>query len=163
MLHSKRSQDSQPYWPDKDIFDVDNTPMAPYPDIPAEFLVVQLNRSSHPAPSISATITPDEPDWVQMADDTIANADLNHDDHLPAPPEVIVIDDDDNDPLPTQTKQTLDYLPKIEPDSQSQVISSPSHCYPTRHCQPLKHLENFHLFTTVVEDTRTSYPYVGAT
>ncbi len=154
----------QPFdWPNKGIIDVDNTPMAPYPDIPAEFLGVQLNWSSHPAPPTSATTTPNEPDWVQMADDIIANADLNHDDHLPAPPKVIVIDDDDNDPLPTQTKQTLVYLPKIEPDSPSQVISPPSHHYPTRHSQPPKHLENFHLFTTVVEDTRTSYPYVDAT
>ncbi len=69
-----------------------------------------------------------EPDWAQMAEDVIANADLNHADHLPTPPDMIIIDDDDDNPLLTQTKQTLEYLPKFELES-----PPPSHCYPTHH------------------------------
>ncbi len=69
-----------------------------------------------------------DPDWVQMAEDAIANVDLDHADHLPTPPDVIIIDDDDDNLLPTQTKQTLEYLPRFKLDS-----PQPSHCYPTRH------------------------------
>ncbi len=51
-----------------------------------------------------------------MADEALANADINDMDVLPPPPEVIVIDNDDNVPLPPSVNQSFDYLPKLEPD-----------------------------------------------
>jgi hypothetical protein len=74
--------------------------MAPYPNIPAEMPGVQLLRSDLPPTPTPAPTTPVEPDWAQMADKAITNADLDNADHLPTPPEVIVINDDDNDSLP---------------------------------------------------------------
>jgi hypothetical protein len=54
---------SQPFdWPKDDIIDVDNTPVAPYPDIPANMLGVQLDQSSQPTTSTPAPTTTDEPD-----------------------------------------------------------------------------------------------------
>ena len=97
-----------------------------------------------------------------MADEAITNANLEHADHLPTPPDVIVINNEDDDPLPLYMQQPPAILPKIKPESSSTPMSPPSHCYPTRLCNPPKHLENFHLFTTVAEDTRTSYPYIDA-
>jgi hypothetical protein len=120
---------NQPFdWPDNKVLETDNTPIAPYPDIPAEMPGVHLNRSPQlptptPAPSMN-----NEPDWAQMAKDAIANSDLDHADHLHTPSNVITIDDNDDNPLPTQTKQTLEYLPKFELES-----PPPSHCYPTCH------------------------------
>jgi hypothetical protein len=66
---------------------------------------VQLKhtRSSSSPPSPSP---PDDPDWAQLADEALANAD-DHMDVLPAPPEVIIVDDDDNVLLPHPNKQTL--------------------------------------------------------
>ena len=66
----------------------------------------------------------DEPDWAQMTDKAITNADLDHADHLPTPPEVIVIDDEDNDPLPINMQQVPAILPKIEP--QIEPTSTPT-------------------------------------
>ncbi len=87
--------------------------MAPYPDIPADMLGVQLKytRSSSPPPSPSPS---DDPDWAQLADEALADTDINQIDVLPAPPKVIIVDDDDDVSLPHSMKQTLDYLPKIE-------------------------------------------------
>jgi hypothetical protein len=77
--------------------------MAPYPDIPANILGVQLNHtrsySSPPSPS-----PPDDPDWAQLADEALTNADIDHMDVLPAPSEVIIFDDDDDVPLPHPMK-----------------------------------------------------------
>ncbi len=120
---------SQPFdWPEDKALEGDNTPIAPYPDIPAEMPGVHLDRSPQPPPSTPTPSTNNDPDWALMAKDAIANADLDHADHLPTPPDVIIIDDDDDNPLPTQTKQTLDYLPKFELDS-----LQPPHRYPSHH------------------------------
>ncbi len=142
--------------------------MAPYPDIPAEMPGVQLLRSDLPPTPTPAPTIQDEPDWAQMADKAITNADLDHADHLPTPPEVIVIDDDNNDSLPINMhcypSKTIHSKiePMVEPTSTPAPVPPPSHCYPTCLCQPSKHLESFHLFTTVAEDTKTSYPYIDA-
>ena len=47
----------------------------------------------------------DDPDWAQMVDEALANADIEDTDVLPPPPEVIVIDDEDDIPLPPTFKQ----------------------------------------------------------
>jgi hypothetical protein len=103
-----------------------------------------------------------EPDWAQLAEDALANADIDNVDVLPPPPEVIIIDDDDDVPLPSSTKQTLAYLPKLKPDNTPSPPSSPIPCYPTCQRAPPKHLADFHLFTTVADNVQTSYPYVDA-
>jgi hypothetical protein len=89
--------------------------MAPYQDIPANMLGVQLKhtRSSSPPPSPS---TPDNLDWAQLSDEALANADIDQMDILSAPPEVIIVDDDDDDHLPHPMKQPLDYFSNIEAD-----------------------------------------------
>jgi hypothetical protein len=99
---------------DAEIIGSDKPQRAPYPDIPANMPGVQLKqtRSSSPLPSPSP---PDDLDWAQLADEALANVDIDHMDILPAPPEVIIVDDDDNVPLPHPMKQTLVYLYKFEP------------------------------------------------
>jgi hypothetical protein len=90
--------------------------MAPYPDIPANMPGVQLERersSSSPPPSVTPS-SQDDPDWALLADEALANSDIDHMDILPDPPEVIIIDNDDDTPLPPPVKQTLQYLPKNE-------------------------------------------------
>jgi hypothetical protein len=121
---------------------------------------VDLKRPSPVNPSTPPAIA--EPDWAQLAKDTLANADIDNVDVFPPPPEVIIINDDDNVSLPSSTKQTLEYLPKLEPDNTPSPPSSPVPRYPTRQRAPPKHLANFHLFTTVADNVQTSYPYVDA-
>jgi hypothetical protein len=82
-----------PYdWPDKKIIGYDKLQMAPYPDIPANLPGMQLKhtRSSSPPPSPSPS---DDPDWAQLADEAVSNRNIDHMDILPAPPEVIIVDD----------------------------------------------------------------------
>ncbi len=67
----------------------------------------------------------DDFDWAQMADEALANADTDDTEALPPPPDVIIIDDDDDVPLPPCIKQTLDYLPKIEPGTSSTNLPTP--------------------------------------
>ncbi len=87
--------------------------MASYPDIPAKMPGVQLKHarslSSPPSPSPLDAL-----DRAQLADEALVNADIDHMDVLPAPPEVLFVDDDEDVLLPHPMKQTLDYLPKIE-------------------------------------------------
>jgi hypothetical protein len=101
-----------------------------------------------------------------MADEALANVDIDNMDLLPTSPEVIVIDDDDNVPLPPTVKQTLMYLPKIEPENHTTpLLSSPSVSLrrnPSRQRNLPKHLQDYHIFTTVANDVQTSFPYVDA-
>ena len=80
-------------------------------------LGVQLLWSDLPPTPTPAPTMQDEPDWAQMADEATTNADLDHADHLPTPPEVIVFDDDNNDSLPINKHcyPSKTILPKIEP------------------------------------------------
>ena len=76
----------QPFdWPDDDLIDLTDTPIALYPYIPAEMPGVQLLRSDLPPTPTPAPTMQDEPDWAQMADEATTNADLDHADHLPTP------------------------------------------------------------------------------
>ncbi len=101
-----------------------------------------------------------------MVDEALANADINDMDVLPPPPEVIVIGDDDNVPLPPSVKQSLDYLPKLEPDGPTSlppISTSPStQRNPTCQLNLPSHLNHYHLFTLVANDIQMSYPYVNA-
>jgi hypothetical protein len=103
-------------------------------------------------------------DWAQLADEAMANADIDHKDILPDPPEVIIIDDGDDTPLPPPVKQTLQYLPKIEQGSILPSSSQPSHHYPTRIQTPPKHFgfDHDHVFTTMADNDQNSYLYIDA-
>jgi hypothetical protein len=60
------------------------------------------------------TTTTSDPDWAQLAEETIHNADLGKADPLPLALEVIIVDDEDDTPLPPEVKKTFSPLPKIE-------------------------------------------------
>jgi hypothetical protein len=152
-------------WPDNDIIGSDESEIAIYPDIPANIPGVDLDHQplSHPHHQLSPS---DDPDWAQMADEALANADIDNMDLLPTPPEVIVINDDDDVPLPSTVKQTLTYLQKFEPENHI-TPSLPSPSVSLRHsssrqCNLPKHLQDYHIFTTVANDIQTSFPYVDA-
>jgi hypothetical protein len=71
----------------------------------------QPTQDAPPAPP-----HPHEPDWVQMADEAVDNANLELTELLPPPPKVITIDDDDDNyqvPVVQPTSQ-LPVLPKVK-------------------------------------------------
>ncbi len=172
-------------WPDNPPDSLDDTPVGAYPHIPAEIPGVLVNQNPPGVSPISptdedvATHTNDH-DWTALADAAMENADLDAATHLPQPPEVIEIDNDDDNanppPLPTALRQTLQYIPKVEQDAAtlfppsstpfppSQLPRQPPSCYPTCVCAPPKHLDSYHLFTTVAEESSCdhSYPYTNA-
>jgi hypothetical protein len=108
---------------------MDDDPIAAYPDIPADMPGVQLDQS----PAILApmatptTTTTSDPDWAQLAEQAIHNAELGEADPLPLALEVIIVDDEDDKPLPLVVKKTFSPLPKIEPDllPTTQIIPQP--------------------------------------
>jgi hypothetical protein len=129
-------------WSTEDPPGIDST--APYPDIPAKIPGVLFDRgnSTLPAPEPThATRTSQEPDWEQLADKALQNADLDTADFLPLPPEVITIYDKDDYPVTTILPATshLPIIPKIDPDGPPPPIPPslpnplPYH-YPTRSC-----------------------------
>ncbi len=143
-------------WPDNAPTGLDPTPMAIYPEIPAKMPGVHLARDGGAQQAIDH-IDEDthEPDWFQMADEAIANADLDDSDLLPATPEVIVIDDDGDDEM-----MYPQLLPKIEPEATLSPPRASTSRYPQRERKPPSHLGEYHLFTTVAEDLhQSSYPY----
>ena len=143
--------------------------MAIYPDIRADIPGVQLACSTASPPSHQDAPN-DDFDWAKMADEALANTDIDDTEAFPPPPEVIIIDDDDDVPLPPRIKQTLEYLPKIKPDTYSTNLPAPrsptsppqDRRYPTCQRSHPQRLADYHLFTTVAEDVITSYPYVDA-
>jgi hypothetical protein len=151
----------EPYsWPDNDITDSNaDIMMAPYPDLRADIPGVQMSRPTDP--SSPAPLQHDDPNWAQMADDALANADIDNSEVLPPPPDVVIIDDDDDVPLPPGTKQTLDYLPKLEPETPPPSSLS---CYPpcARRPPPRFGFDEYHQFNTVADDVHTSFPYIDA-
>ncbi len=57
-----------------------------------------------PSSTATPTTTTPDPDWAQLAEEAIQNADLGKADPLPPAPEVIIIDDEDDTPLPPAVK-----------------------------------------------------------
>jgi hypothetical protein len=100
--------------------------MAPYPDLPAKMPGVQLD-CLHRSSSQTTSSSNNDADWEQLADDAIANADFDHTNLLPTPPEVIEINDDDDVPLPPPVKQALEYLPETEHNSLLHPSHPPTH------------------------------------
>ena len=123
-----------PYdWPDNaTVVDqgLDPTPIATYPDIPAKLpgIILERHQTTHnnsrdePEQDWSKLPPSDELDWSKLADEAIINADLTTVDHLPPPPEVIEINDDDNNiyvpPVNTLPLARPELAPmlKVEPD-----------------------------------------------
>jgi hypothetical protein len=85
-------------WLDNSFTSLDPTPIGAYPDIPAKMPGVLIDCFMQHPPSTRIDLPDnDEPDWTALADATMENADLDHAVHLPPAPEVIEIDDYDND------------------------------------------------------------------
>ena len=105
---------------------LDPTPYAPYPDIPAKMPGVALARHQPSSPPLHPQSSTDH-DWSHLADEAIMNADLKFEEHLPAPPEVIEVADDDE----------VIYIPPVNtlPLTQPE-LSSPSKVEPDDHLLP---------------------------
>jgi hypothetical protein len=149
-----------PYnWPDNtdNVDGLDPTPIAAYPDIPAEMLGVILKNHT-PSKDAPLSLQQGEPDWSQLADEAAVKTDLDVVDHLPPPPEVIEIDDDDDCVI--IPPQTAPVLPQVEifPPTPTPTLSP---CYPTREQRQPRHLGKYHLFTTVAHEQLQPplYPY----
>jgi len=176
----------QPYdWPDNNATptadDLDNTPMAIYPDMPAEMPGVLLSRHTHNNDNATRPLDHSHDiDWVEQADAAAQNADLDNMDHLPPPPEVF---DNDNDimyvppPAPTlpfikqeyTVPDPTSHLPPSSPQlrpSQVSRIPPPTKSSRTsgRTINLPKHLNDYHLFTTVADERRQppEHPYTTA-
>ncbi len=119
---------------------------------------------------------------MEQADAAAHNADLDNMDHLPPPPEAFDVDDDNNimyipPPAPTlpfikqesTVPEPTPYLPPSPPQPRpSRVSRIPP---PTRSSRTSgrtiklpKHLDDYHLFTTVAEERRQppEHPYTTA-
>jgi hypothetical protein len=59
------------------------------------------------------TTTTSDPDWAQLAEETIHNADLGKADPLPLALEVIIVDDEDDTPLPLAVKKHFLLFPRL--------------------------------------------------
>ena len=172
-------------WPDKAFTKLDDTPMAFYPDIPANMPGLQLDRDpNHDTPmAIYPDIPTDMPgvqlardpthqqhstpstdtDWSQMGDKAMVNADFQDSDILSPAPEVIVINDDDDTPLLLALKHKSTPA-KVKPDTIVPPVPTlpKTRRYLARDRAPPTCLDDYLLFTTVAEDTQTSYPYLNA-
>ena len=162
-------------WPDNDPAPgLDSTLLAPFPDIPAEMPGVGFARNIagvHPDHNHTPHPTDNhEPDWATAADKARYNANLDATTALPPAPEIIDVDNYDNEsPLPSSLRQTLQYLPKIDPDQPLCVTPesavSTSSRYPTRTRAPPKRygFDDFHVFTTMAEESADDrYLYTNA-
>ena len=160
-------------WPDNPNLssDIDFTHMAAYPDVPAEMLGMALTHHTTMFDTSSTLLPSQELDWSQLAIDATRNADLDVAEHLPPPPDVIDIDDD-NGIIYAPPHNVISPFIKKEPvakkDSTTQMIapSQPHHASTRTKCLP-NHLDDYHLFTTVAAETRLpqAHPYhmVGGT
>jgi hypothetical protein len=160
-------------WPDNSepFIGLDPTPMLIYPHIPAEMPGVLLSRHTPTDDNPSFPASPhgaDDPllpaplykiDWSRLANKAAKNADLDVAEHLPPPPEVIKIDNDND----------FVYVPPVTPfikqeptDSQSfnilaaspspQMPISPYSCASTRPRRLPGYLDDYHMFTTVAKE-----------
>ena len=178
----------QPFdWPDNTATltpdGLNPMPMAVYPDIPAEMPGVVLSRHVRNNDTEARPLeNPNNIDWTDQADAAAQNADLDNMDHLPPPPVVFDVDDDDyilyvSPPAPTlpfvkQEEHTArgptpslpppPPLPLLRPSRVSRIPP------PTRSLRtsgrPLmlpKHLDDYHLFTTVAAERHQppEHPY----
>jgi hypothetical protein len=176
--------------PDKpDQIGLDPTPMAAYPHIPAEMPGMILSRHSPHDDIPTIPNSSRETDWGTLADDAARNADLDATELLPPPPEIIDVDDDhDLSYAPPHSVSSpfikTEHVPpqapaSLRPPSVEQQMTpnaSPIHRAPrvsripppsattrtSSRTTPLpRHLDDYHVFTTVADENRQqpSYPY----
>ncbi|KAL3821708.1 hypothetical protein ACHAXA_003266 [Cyclostephanos tholiformis] len=160
----------QPYtWPDNPPDSLDDTPIGAYPDLPAEFPGVILDRSPPGVTPNVDTNASDQEDWAALADAALDNADLD----LSPPPSPEIIDlssdgDDDPSPIPSSLRQTLKYIPKLEPTSlpptPPPLADLPISRYPSCARAPPKRLAEYHLYAMMADESKRppSYPYRNA-
>jgi hypothetical protein len=164
------NQNHQSYhWPDNPPDSLDDTPIGAYPDLPAEHPGILLDCSPPGVPPPVDTTNNDQEDWAALADAAIDNADL--DVTPPIPQDIVDLSSNDDDipsPLPSSLRQTLEYIPKLESTSLPVTPPPSNHPrsrYPSRARAPPKHLTEYHLYTTVADESKQppSYPYRNAT
>jgi hypothetical protein len=139
-------------WPDNTPTPtaLDPTPMVVYPQLPAEMPGVLLERHV-PVPNDNSPFDElNDPDWFDLADEAAHNADLDNTEQLPPPPEVIELDDDDDIvyvPPHTATSPFVKQEPitTIQPPTKSTRTS-------VHDRRPPRHLNDFHMFTTVANE-----------
>jgi hypothetical protein len=142
------------------------TPMVVYPQLPAEMPGVLL-ECHVPVPDDNSPFDkPNDPDWFDLADEAAHNADLDNTEQRLPPPEVIELDDDDDIVYVPPHTATSPFV-KQEPIS-STATPVPTIQHPTRSTRllvrdrrPPRHLDDFHLFTTVADEHRQppEHPY----
>ena len=133
-------------WPDNDPLSstLDATPMAKYPNLPAEMPGVLLERHIPVPDDQSPFDEPYEPDWFDLADEAAHNADLDTTELLPPPPDVIELDDNDAEFVYTPPHTTTSPFVKQEPTSPpppptpvaSVLPSATSTCHSARSRRP---------------------------
>ena len=80
---------------DSGTADTDPLLVAPYPDIPAEMPGVLLKRHLHTPPASVTPFCQPDPDWTQLADEAVENADLDITEALPHLPEFVAVNNND--------------------------------------------------------------------
>ena len=158
-------------WPDNEPLpnSLDTTPMAKYPNIPAEMPGVLLERHIPAHDDQSPFDEPYQPDWFDLADEAAQNADLATTELLPPPPDVIEIDDVDDEFVYTPPHTTTSPFVKQEPTSPptpptpaDSVLPSATPPRPGARARRLpRRFDDFHMFTTVADAHRQppEYPY----
>ena len=141
--------------------------MSNFPEIPAEMPGITLERHQKATRHNNDTMVPSiEHDWSKLADEAIMNADLETSDHLPPPPELIELDDDDYDryvpPVNTLplTKAELSPDIKIEPDTNgtpNTLISDAATRRSTRLRKPPQRFQDY-VFITIAEEKHLPPP-----
>jgi hypothetical protein len=166
-------------WLDKAFEPLSNNNIALCPDIPTKIPGVLINCTMPAIPAempgvLTDCTTPTPPtaktcpadlDWTQCGDEAILNADVDDVDIVHPPSEDVIVDNEDDTPLPPVIKQTFSPLPKVEsePITHPSILSpSLSGCYPSQDCAALTHLGDYHMFMMIAEDTYTNYPYCDA-
>jgi hypothetical protein len=142
--------------------------MVVYPQLPAKMPGVLL-ECHVPVPDDNSPFDElNDPDWFDLADEAAHNTDLDNTDQLPPPPEVIELDDDDDIvyvPPHTATSPFVKQEPISSPATATPVttIQPPTKSTRTsvRDHHPPRHLDDFHMFTTVVDEHRQppEHPY----
>ena len=140
--------------------------MSIYPNIPAEMRGVLLSRhtpTDNVLPFPASSHSTDDPllptpsnkiDWSHLADEAAQNADLDVAEHLPPPPEVIEIDEDNDfvyvPPATPFIKQEPTNFPEVSPSPP--MPSSPSSRTSARPRRLPGYLADYHMFTTVAKE-----------
>ena len=158
-------------WPDNEPLQstLDSTPMAVYPNLPAEMPGVLLERHI-PVPGVQSTFDePYEQDWFDLADAAAHNAELDTTELLPPPPDIVEIDDNEDDFVYTPPHITTSPFVKQETSSSptpstpvtSVLPSTTSTRLGARPRRPPSHFADYHMFTTIADEHRLppEHPY----